>query len=67
MVCTRTGRVLGVEPMKNPENNEIKIKSLSRILQQHPNCNIACQFQKKAKYNPANRNYIVDKWRGKKH
>ena len=52
-VDPRTGRILGVQPMINPENNEIKIEAIGRILPHYRNCNtlihdVACQFKKRA-------------------
>ena len=38
LVHPRSGRILGVQPMENPENNEIKISSLEKVLPHYPNC-----------------------------
>ena len=47
LVDPRSGRILGVQPMVEPENNEIKITTLERILPLYPKCDayihdIAC-------------------------
>ena len=39
LVDPRTGRILGVQPMVQPENNAIKISTLERVLPMYPNCN----------------------------
>ena len=36
----QTGRILGMEYMHDPENTEVKIKSLTNILPFYPNCNL---------------------------
>jgi hypothetical protein len=70
-----SGRVLSVEPMSQPENNEVAIKTLEKVIHLYPKVHLvifdrACKLKKAASQRPKLRQvkmYATDKWHGSKH
>ena len=71
----RSGRILSVELMYEPENTEVKIKSIEKIINLYPNfdtyihdisCKLAPSLEKNDVF-PQIKNYAVDKFHAKKH
>ena len=58
LVDPQSGRIVGVTPMRDPENNAVVTESLTKTLPNYPNVNVfvmdrVCGFKKTAEENPA--------------
>ena len=74
-VSPRDSRVLAAEAMIHPENNEIKLATLLKVIHRYPKCDCLihdrnCSFEgaaKKVKELKQLKYFPIDKWHGTKH
>lgn len=70
-----SGRILSVEIMRSPENNEVKFNAIQKVINFYPKCNafihdVNCKFAPSMQENncfPQIKYWPVDKWHGKNH
>lgn len=75
LICPADGRIVGVNQMLHPENNNIVTETLTKILPEYPkaDCFIYdrnCAYERSARANPLLKQlkyFAVDKWHGSHH